>query len=433
MNLRMNISNVNDFKPIKFKSQITKIGFVGLGKLGRDVSEVFGEFFDTTGYDVRPIDINIPVATDLEFAVKGKDVVFVAVQTPHDEDYDGKYPSSHLKPSDFDYTIAKDAISKVDKLVDSQTLIVLISTVLPGTVRREIAPLVKNGRFIYNPYLIAQGTVKADMYNPEMIMIGTEKGEENQDFLLLKHIYHDICHKEPRIELGTWEEIESMKIFYNTFITAKLCLVNMIQDTAMAVGNMNSEVVANALKKSTQRIMGPSYMRPGLGDGGGCHPRDNIALRSLVSRYGMKYDLFDSIMFAREKQAENIAAHFEKIGIKKSVPCVVLGSGFKPGVPYENGSPSILVGHYLEEVGYNVTYFADDSEKTRMGCKAIGRAAYLIGWFGCFQNFPFEPGSYIVDPWKEINLTEEQKGNNIRCFHYGNTRENELGEVSSVS
>ena len=42
--------------------------------------------------------------------------------------------------------------------VDSSTLIVLISTVLPGTIRREIAPLIKNGRFIYNPYLISQGS-----------------------------------------------------------------------------------------------------------------------------------------------------------------------------------------------------------------------------------------------------------------------------------
>ena len=241
MNVTMKINKANDFKPIKFQSQAVKIGFVGLGKLGRDVSEVLCESFDTTGYDVRPTDTNIPVAKELRGAVKGKDVVFVAVQTPHDEEYDGKYPTSHLEPKDFDYTIAKDAIRKVDKLVDSQTLIVLISTVLPGTVRREIAPLVKNGRFIYNPYLIAQGTVKADMYNPEMIMIGTERGEENNDFRLLKDIYSDICHKEPRIELGTWEEIESMKIFYNTFITAKLCLVNLIQDTAMAVGNMNSE------------------------------------------------------------------------------------------------------------------------------------------------------------------------------------------------
>ena len=53
------------------------------------------------------------------------------------------------------------------------------------------------------------------------------------------------------------------------FITAKLCLVNMIQDAAMAVGHMNVDVVTDALKRSTDRIMGPKYMMAGLGDGGG--------------------------------------------------------------------------------------------------------------------------------------------------------------------
>ena len=54
-------------------------------------------------------------------------------------------------------------------------MIALISTTLPNTVRNKIAPLVKNGRFIYNPYLIAQTTVKWDMKNPEMIIIGDHR------------------------------------------------------------------------------------------------------------------------------------------------------------------------------------------------------------------------------------------------------------------
>ena len=58
----------------------------------------------------------------------------------------------------------------------------------------------------------------------------------------------------------------------------------MIQDCAMKVGNMNVDVVTKALKDSTMRIMGSSYMKTGLGDGGGCHPRDNIALRWLAHK-----------------------------------------------------------------------------------------------------------------------------------------------------
>ena len=72
----------------------------------------------------------------------------------------------------------------------------------------------------------------------------------------------------------------------------------MIQDVSMKIGHMNVDVVTNALKNSSKRIMGPSYMTAGFGDGGGCHPRDNIALRVLNERYNLGYDLFDSIMKA---------------------------------------------------------------------------------------------------------------------------------------
>ena len=85
-----------------------------------------------------------------------------------------------------------------------------------------------------------------------------------------------------RYEIGTLDEAECIKVFYNTFISAKIGLTNMIQDVAEKNGNINCDVVANALAKSTQRIMGEMYMKPGMGDGGPCHPRDNIPLSCLV-------------------------------------------------------------------------------------------------------------------------------------------------------
>ena len=147
----------------------------------------------------------------------------------------------HLEPKDFDYSYLIQAVKDVDEQVDEGTLISVISTVLPGTVRREVLPLIKNGKFIYNPYLIAQGTVKWDMRNPEMIMIGTSTGKEDEQSQMLRDLYDPILEKHTtRYEIGTWEEIEALKVFYNTFITTKLCLVNMIQDVAMKVGNIKN-------------------------------------------------------------------------------------------------------------------------------------------------------------------------------------------------
>ena len=228
--------------------------------------------------------------------------------------------------------------------------LVLISTVLPGTIRRELAPLVTNVKLIYNPYLIAMGTVAEDMINPEMIMIGTKKGvyETAVKAQQLENFYKVICgDADPRIEFGTWEEIEAMKIFYNTFISNKIALVNMIQDVSHKLGNMDVDKVTEALAKSNRRIMSAKYMKAGMGDGGACHPRDNIALSWLAKDLGLGYDLFGSIMQAREKQAENMA-----IAILKHGENVYFTSdSYKPGVDLTDGSYSLLVQHYIKKHG----------------------------------------------------------------------------------
>ena len=379
-----------------------KVGFIGLGKLGRDAAEVLAEKHELVGYDPN---VNVPeLSGTQEEACKGKDVVLIAVQTPHDPLYDGKDPTSHLPPKDFDYSYIIEATKQVDALVDKGTLISVISTMLPGTVRKEIQPLVQNGQFIYNPYLIAQGTVKWDMRNPEMIMIGTEDGEESLAVDMLHDLYNPILEKEVRYELGTWEEIEALKVFYNTFISTKLALVNMIQDTAMNVGHMNVDVVTNALKNSTQRIMGPSYMKAGFGDGGGCHPRDNIALRVLNERYKLGYDLFDSIMKAREEQAANMARYC----LKYQMPVVILGKAFKPGIDQTAGSPSMLVGWYIEKLGSQKVYY----DKIPDG-KAY---TILIHDKGLIPETWDNPGSCIIDPYRELGPVK-----NHTVKHYGNT------------
>lgn len=386
-----------------------KIGFIGLGKLGRDAAEVLNEKHDVTGYDPN-ITVS-EISGTLEETCKGKDVVLVAVQTPHDPKYGGETPTSHLEPKDFDYSYLIQAVKDVDALVDKGTLISVISTVLPGTVRREILPLIKNGRFIYNPYLIAQGTVKWDMRYPEMIMIGTESGKEDGDSAILRNVYDPILEKPTvRYEIGTWEEIEALKVFYNTFITTKLCLVNMIQDVAMKVGNINVDMVTDALKHSTQRIMGPSYMMAGFGDGGACHPRDNIALRHMAKNLNLGYDLFDSIMKVREQQAENMARYVMQF----QMPVVILGKAFKPGIDQTIGSPSMLVGWYIENLDSSMKVYYDEAPDD-------GAFTYLIHDRFLMPKV-FNPGSCIVDPYRSLKHSDATKHCVIK--YYGNTRTN---------
>ena len=384
-----------------------KVGFIGVGKLGKDAAEVMYEAgHDVLGYDTRIVEgCKHEMTWLIEDVCTHGEIIFIAVPTPHDPLYDGKYPTSHLEPKDFDYTIVKDVLTEVNKHTNKNQLVVLISTVLPGTIRKEFIPLCTNFRFIYNPYLIAMGTVKEDMINPEMLIIGTEDGSRTGDANILTEFYGTFINPKTRCEIGTWDEAEAIKIFYNTFISTKIALVNMIQDVAEIRGNINVDVVTRALERSTKRIISPVYMKAGMGDGGGCHPRDNIALRTLSNELG--YDIFDSIMKAREVQAENLAKKLEKLSKEYNLPVIILGKSYKPDVEYTEGSTSILTGYFLEK---NDISFKFDSEPET--------AVYLLAHRGKFYDYQFPNGSVVLDVWREFKTDN----NNIKVIHYGNTR-----------
>ena len=436
---------------------MASVGFIGVGKLGQACAEMVAEVHDVVGYDVNPVEPeNFTMSDTLEGAVIGQDIVFIAVPTPHDPQYDGKAPTSHLPNKDFDYSLVKEVLSKVNAVATKDQLVVLISTVLPGTTRRDFIDLIPNARFVYNPYLIAMGTVKWDMVNPEMVMIGTEDGSETGDALELVDFYKTIMQNEPRYIIGTWDETECIKVFYNTFISAKVSLVNMIQDVAEKQGNINAEVVCDALAFSDKRIMGPGYMKPGMGDGGACHPRDNIALRWMAEELDLGYDLFDAVMLSREVQAENMAKRLMELAggtpyhdvIINNKPVVIVGKAYKPLVEYEAGSASMLVGHYIEEQGFDLFYYDEKTGDVPPQEVLDNPAIYLLahnpgitygeqldtvpGWYGDHKvtdcddalvstgngtELNFAPGSIVVDPWRK---TPDIEG--VQVIHYGNTR-----------
>jgi len=405
-----------------------KIGFIGIGKLGMPCAEVIAQKgYDVKGYDIsKRISDYIKVVPSIEECVKDRDIVFIAVPTPHDPAYDGRAPTAHLEPKDFSYDIVKKCIDEANKYMSKDQLLVLISTVLPGTTRREFIHLVTNTRFVYNPYLIAMGSVAWDMVNPEMVMIGTEDGNETGDAKQLIDFYKTVMENNPRYEIGTWDECECIKVFYNTFISAKVGLVNMIQDVAIKQGNINVDVVTNALTKSTMRIMGPQYMTAGMGDGGACHPRDNIALRYLAQELNLGYDLFDSIMNARELQAKNLATVLVKYANENSLPVYIHGKAYKPDVEYCDGSYSLLVGHYCKELGCNPTYIdplTGNHVDLAHGVILLAhnrQVTYEYQKKELTQGLYCEikEGSIVVDPWRTFTTNNK----NIQVIHYGNTR-----------
>jgi len=369
-----------------------QIGFIGLGKLGRPCAEAMAERgVSVCGYDINRsrISTSIDIKATLKETVENKDIVFVAVSTPHHPDYDGRSPISHLSPMDFDYTALKSVVSECNQYMNNRQLLVVISTVLPGTIRRDIAPLANNTNLVYNPYLIAMGSVKQDFIDPEMIMIGTDHGHITEQAAMLQNLYHELLNKSVRFEFGTWEEAEAIKIFYNTFISTKLSLVNMIQDVSQKLGHMNVDRVTTALANSTRRIISGRYMKAGMGDGGACHPRDNIALRWLAQELDLGYDLFAAVMTARERQAENMALEILKHG--KNI--FFSSNSYKFGTELVDGSYSLLVQHYVRKHEGLIASQQDDS------VQVIVRVHES-------DNIVDNGKIVIFDPWRSYPLTD---------------------------
>jgi len=203
--------------------------------------------------------------------------------------------------------------------------------------------------------------------------------------------------------------------------------------------------------------MGPGYMKPGMGDGGACHPRDNIALRYMAEQLDLGYDLFDAVMLSREVQAKNMAKRLVELGKLEhaaplhhvpSLPVVIVGKAYKPLVPYEAGSSSMLVGHYATELGAEVYYLDEQTGDVPPQSVLDKPAVYLLAhdpqitygdqldnvpkWYGGHNitdcdtalvstgngtALEFAAGSVVLDPWRKIPDID-----NVHVVHYGNTR-----------
>jgi UDPglucose 6-dehydrogenase len=150
-----------------------------------------------------------------------------------------------------------------------------------------------------------------------------------------------------------------------------------------------------------------------MGDGGGCHPRDNIAMSWLAKDLDLGYDIFHTIAFSREIQSKNMAKVIAKICKEQDLPCVINGKAYKPLVPYTIGSPSVLLGHYLKEEGIQVYYadtFTGDNPNLELGenCRAVcvmahdPRSVYLNQANAPKSSlyFTLAKGSTIIDPWR---------------------------------
>jgi UDPglucose 6-dehydrogenase len=417
-----------------------RIGVLGLGKLGYPVATAMAHRgADVTGFDVckdhmtlepRPYveawlgnhpdsdpDFNDYIPhSKLKFGsfdevCSNKDIIFVAVQTPHRPLYEGITPLPATR-EDFDYTFLVNAVRSMMPYIKSDTVIAIISTVLPGTIRREILPLChKKAHVVYNPSFIAMGTTVADFLDPEFVLIGDPDYPSDYG-VKLRQFYRTILDK-PSLKfcMMDLESAELTKVGYNTVISHKVAFANTVMEISQLVG-ADCDRVIDALSLATRRVISPAYMRGGMGDGGSCHPRDNIAMSWLARELGLSHDIFEDAMKARQDQSRWLADIVKNIATKNNLPIIILGYAYKPNVAIVNGSPALLVWEMLDRRAELVDPFIPPylvpSEK----------AVFLIGCkHDKFFTWQFPRGSVVIDPHRYI---PDQEG--IKVVRLGEKR-----------
>jgi UDPglucose 6-dehydrogenase len=325
----------------------------------------------------------LPLAELCEWA----EIIFLAPQTPHQDIYEGHSPLPETR-ADFDYRHLRTCVQDVDRHLKRPTTCVIISTVLPGTLDREVLPLLgPKFRLVYGPLFIAMGTVVTDYLNPEFVLCGAHDPDAAQ---YLTAFYATI-HRKPLF----WTDLrtaEGIKVFYNTFITAKIALANLYGEMAHKL-QMNVDDISDALSLATDRLISPRYLRAGMGDGGPCHPRDNIALSFIARKIGLSFDFFTALMEGREKHCEWLADLIEEH--RGARPIAILGRAFKPETNISTGSPSRLLSSILHrrqiphEIGDNIV-------PTKCGLYFIGTC------HARWAKTVFPRGSVVIDPFRCI-------------------------------
>lgn len=323
---------------------------------------------------------------------------FVPIQTPHDPLYEGvtRIPDERV---DFNYEYLVSGMKKLSDEIEKQKkdkVVIIISTVLPGTIRREIKPLLgSHTKLCYNPFFIAMGTTMQDFLFPEFILFGVDDSKAAD---IAEKFYRSV--NNATFFKTSIENAELIKVSYNTFISTKITFINTIMEMCHKLPGTNIDDVSNALQLGSKRLISNAYMRGGMGDGGGCHPRDNIALSWLAKKLNLSNDFFDQIMKQREKQTDWFA---ELIIEKKIENCdvYILGKSFKPETNITTGSPSILLENILKEKNINPICYDPyvDSEKP-----SFKKGLYFIGTkHEKFVDFKFPEGSVVLDPFRFIN------------------------------
>ncbi len=352
------------------------ISVIGLGKLGAVLAAVMAD----RGHDVVGVDVNpdavaalnagrasvrepglddmiawnaarLSATCDFESAVARTDITFVVVPTPSGPD------------ATFSLQYVLNAAESIARALAKKTtyhLVVISSTVMPGSTGGEVLPLIEriserrcgpDFGLCYNPEFIALGSVIRDMSKPDMILIGESDPRAGA---LLEDLYGTVCPNHPPVARMNFVNAELTKISVNTFVTTKISYANMLAEICEKMPGADASVVSQAIGLDTR--IGRKYLKGAFGYGGPCFPRDNKAFARFAETRSVDATLAKATDQVNQRQVQRLADRV--LAVLPEGACVgILGLSYKPDTEVIEESQGLMLAKTLVAAGCRVVVY----------------------------------------------------------------------------
>jgi UDPglucose 6-dehydrogenase len=337
------------------------VSVVGLGKLGLPLACVFATKLQTIGVDVNPDVVSavnagqppwseprlgellavhggksLCATLDHREAIDATDLTFVLVATPSRPD------------GGFSNAILLEALASLGQALGASQkrshLFVVSSTVMPGTIARELVPAIEraSGRragegfdVCYDPDFVALGETVKGFFNPELVIIGEASQAAGER---VARVHQTVCENTPHIARMSIASAEVAKVALNAYITLKISFANHLANICERVAGADVDAITQAI--GTDSRISRKYFTGGMAFGGTCFPRDTFAFKRLSAAVGLESPLMDATETINDLQNAQLldVVHACRTG---TGVVGVAGVAFRRDTPVITGSPAV--------------------------------------------------------------------------------------------
>jgi UDPglucose 6-dehydrogenase len=333
--------------------------------------------------------------TSTEKAVLDTDVTFITVGTPSKPD--GSVDLSYVESS-------AEEIGRALSSKGSYHLVVVKSTVIPGTTENVVKPILERSSrkrcgvdfgLCVNPEFLREGSALYDTFNPDRIVIG-ECDERSGDVLesLYKEFY---AEKMPPLLRTSPVNAELIKYANNAFLAMKVSFINTIANICERIPGADVTVVAKGI--GLDKRIGSLFLNAGLGYGGSCLPKDLRALIQHSRSLGYEPKLLEAVKEVNDGQPRRaIELCKELVGELRGRRVAVLGLAFKPNTDDMRDAVSIKIVKRLLEEGARVVVY--DPRAVENAKKVFGSSVeYATSVEECLRG---SECAIVVTEWEEF-------------------------------